>query len=147
VELVCPALAPFVYSRHVDAQPHGSLQQLQREDAALREFVILRRAIRKPNGDRKRAIALVCRCFAVWDPDALLAQSVVLAREVTAGIRKRSVRNGYLRKYQTGPSAEAIPAIPLVVGTCRTYESATSAATKIAPDVRCTDIPTTSLGH
>jgi hypothetical protein len=34
VELVCPALAPFVYSRHVDAQPHGSFRQLQREDAA-----------------------------------------------------------------------------------------------------------------
>jgi hypothetical protein len=73
VELVCPAVAPFVYSRHVDAQPHGSFQQLQREDAALREFVRLRRAIRKANGDRERAIALVCRCFTVWDLDALPA--------------------------------------------------------------------------
>ena len=83
--------------------------------------------------------------LAAWisakEKRAVLAQSVVLAHEVTAGIRKRSVRNGYLRKYQTRPSAEAIPAIPLVLGTCRTYESATSAATKIAQDGRCTDIP------
>ena len=37
------------------------------------KFVRLRRAIRKANGDRERAIALVCRCFTAWDLDALPA--------------------------------------------------------------------------
>jgi len=94
VELGCPAVAPFVYSRHVDAQPHGSFQQLQREDAALREFVRLRRAIRKANGDRERAIAplTIAPGSLVLDTTALTSEeqvervlSIVRARHPEVG--------------------------------------------------------------
>ena len=102
--MVYPALARFAYSRYVDAQPYGSFQQLLREDAASREFVRLRRAIRKGNGDRERAIALICRCSTVQDLDALPAPLKNAALELLPQLSVISA----IATALTGTNAEAL---------------------------------------
>jgi len=66
----------------VGTRPDGSFQKLLSEGASSREFVRLRRTIRKADGDRERAIALVCRCFTVRDLDALPAPLKAAALEL-----------------------------------------------------------------